>query len=223
MRYMIHCCPQRMWYVNEYLAPSMVNQGIAKDDIIIWNDTEKIGNLKSFIESMRYIGNNFPRDEGIWHIQDDVIICRDFAERTKETYDNIGIISGFICGAWTGCNQNRLDEQSIMHTWVSFPCIYIPNKYCLAFANWINTRGKRLYPSKWENGSYDDFFFIEFIKKTQPEAICHNIKPNLVDHIDYLIGSSTLRKYKPGDEIKRSMYFEDTDLVDKLEEELKRR
>ena len=44
-KYMIHACPQRMWYVTEFLVPSMLEQGIPEADITIWNDTEKRGNL----------------------------------------------------------------------------------------------------------------------------------------------------------------------------------
>ena len=46
MKYMIHCCPKRMWYVEEYLIPSMLRQGIDRDSIIIWNDN-KGGEIKS--------------------------------------------------------------------------------------------------------------------------------------------------------------------------------
>ena len=35
MTIMIHACNERMWYVNEYLVPSMTAQGIGKDNIIV--------------------------------------------------------------------------------------------------------------------------------------------------------------------------------------------
>ena len=33
MKYMIHTCEARLWYVEEYLIPSMLKQGIKEDDI----------------------------------------------------------------------------------------------------------------------------------------------------------------------------------------------
>ena len=47
MHYMIHACPQRMWYVEGFLIPSMKAQGISEEEITVWNDTEGKGNLFS--------------------------------------------------------------------------------------------------------------------------------------------------------------------------------
>ena len=43
MKYMIHLTPKREWYVNEYLIPSMIKQGIKREDIIKWNDDKGYG------------------------------------------------------------------------------------------------------------------------------------------------------------------------------------
>jgi len=42
MKYMIHACPERIWYVNNYLVPELLNQGITTQDIIVWNDDAHI-------------------------------------------------------------------------------------------------------------------------------------------------------------------------------------
>ena len=58
MRYMIHACPQRMWYVNDYLLPSLKAQGIPEEEIAIWNDTEGKGTLFSCLESFKACGKD---------------------------------------------------------------------------------------------------------------------------------------------------------------------
>ena len=35
MQYLIHTCPKRKWYVDEYLIPSMQDQGIHRQDMQI--------------------------------------------------------------------------------------------------------------------------------------------------------------------------------------------
>ena len=44
---MIHCCPKRIWYVEEYLIPSMLRQGIDRENIIVWKN-----NKNGFFRSM---------------------------------------------------------------------------------------------------------------------------------------------------------------------------
>ena len=44
-KYVIHACQQRKWYVDDYLIPSMLKQGINEDDITIWLDDKHQGNL----------------------------------------------------------------------------------------------------------------------------------------------------------------------------------
>ena len=46
-KYLIHACPKRMWYVQEYLVPSLLKQGIYESDISVYNDIDGLGNLKA--------------------------------------------------------------------------------------------------------------------------------------------------------------------------------
>jgi glutamate/tyrosine decarboxylase-like PLP-dependent enzyme len=39
------------WYVDNYLIPSMLEQGIQREDILVYNDNAKLGNLRAFIAS----------------------------------------------------------------------------------------------------------------------------------------------------------------------------
>ena len=77
-QYLIHTYPKRLWYVEQYLIPSMLAQGIDKASIIVYNDVNKEGNLLSCMKAFASVNND---DNGTWHLQDDVLICKDFKER----------------------------------------------------------------------------------------------------------------------------------------------
>lgn len=62
MIYFIHSCNARLWYVEKYLIPDMISQGIPRDDIILFNDHYSNGNQKSFYNSAQYIKCNAPHD-----------------------------------------------------------------------------------------------------------------------------------------------------------------
>lgn len=218
MRYMIHASPPRMWYVTEYLVPSMVEQGIPPDDIEIWNDTNGIGNLKSCLESFRACGK---RSGGTWHLQDDVIICRDFAERTRQ-YEGEEIVCGYACKNFECLTQKGRVPGIFM--WYSFPCTFIPNWIAGDFVRWYHCYGKTM-PQRQQlrlQGKGDDAFFKDYIRLEREYDWVINLYPPLVDHIDYLIGGTLvnhLRVYK----VNRAAGFKDTDLVDRLAEQLKKR
>ena len=91
MRYMIHSCNQRLWYVKKYLIPSMLEQGIDINDIILFNDFLSVGNQKAFYYSCKYIKQNEQLDAGIWHLTDDAMISHDFYKRTRYVPNSINI------------------------------------------------------------------------------------------------------------------------------------
>lgn len=222
MRYMIHSAPSRQWYVDGYLIPSMLEQGISRDDIVVWCDTEKKGNLQSFMESAKWCGEN-PTD-GTWHLQDDIIISRKFAKTTKEY--NYGIIAGFCVDEW-GPDWTKTGNQPIKQLWYSFPCIRIPDKTAGECAHWFFTdvrfRRDYKYTSRIQSKKHDDDFFLFFLEEKYPkhkEII--NLKPNIVDHIDYLIGGTLINSARKKS-MYRSCYWEDNDLVDTLAKKLNRR
>ena len=68
MKIMIHTCPERLWYVEEFLVPSLIAQGI--DDIKVWNDERRVGNLASCLASFASCSGG-----ETWHMQDDVVIA----------------------------------------------------------------------------------------------------------------------------------------------------
>lgn len=218
MKFLIHACPQRMWYVNEFLVPSLKAQGA--ENIEIWNDVEKKGNLRSCMESFAARSG----DGGTWHLQDDVIICHDFIERCEEHDD--GVVFGFCCRNF----NDRLDAYGdvyIPDAWNSFQCVRIPDQYARECADWVFSEAWRAesasaeLPILWRLNKGDDTFFHEFMSCRHGYETAENLKPNLVDHIDHLIGGSSLQQWR--DYIARAEYFEDQHLVRELAEAIKRR
>ena len=217
MHYMIHACPQRMWYVDGYLIPSMKAQGIPEEEITVWNDTEGKGNLFSCMESFKTCSG---QEGGTWHLQDDVIISRDFAARSRE-YDD-GIVCGFGCLNF-GPSMQETGRKPSMFMWYSFQCIRIPNEIAREFTEWFynDAINRTQYASQVVDRKHDDWFFREFIKERKRDLWIQNLDPNLVDHIDYLIGGTLINQQRHL-QINRSAFFPDQDLVEELKQRLKR-
>ena len=219
MKYMIHSCNKRLDYVKKYLIPSLVKQGINPDNIILWNDDNQLGCLKQWYLSCEYVRDNEDINDGIWHIQDDVIISRDFYEKTKEASDTI--ICGFR-GNKKLFSNNFIGLTSIKNMWYSFQCIYIPNKYLSEFVDWftqeIIIKGRK--KTYYSRNKYDDAFFMWFIQEKHPEINCINLEDSLVDHIDYIIGGSIVNQELYVKNKARSISFKDKDLIKELENEI---
>ena len=218
MRYLIHTCKQREWYVNKYLIPSLVDQGIPSEDIMVWLDTENKGNLHSCMESFSYCGKEFG---ATWHLQDDVIICRDFAERIKK-FDKDSIICGF-CGVEVGPCISRTGTVRPTQMWWSFQCIQIPNDLAKECSEWFYKdavfRDNEEIVKRIAGGKSDDWMFRKFIIECHPNVVIVNYEPNLVDHIDYLLGGSIINSAR--NKNHTSAYFKDKDLIQILEERMK--
>lgn len=212
-KYMIHTMPKRLWYVEDYLIPSMLKQGIQKDQIRVYCDPG-IGCLKSCMEAFKSVGNNY---EGTWHMQDDVIICHNFKEQTENWDWNDGIVCGFCCKY---DNPEDTGIVPVQKMWWSFPCIRIPNNIAYGCATWYYTymEGNDVYTDFLKDGVNDDWIFRHYVWDHYKDMTAINLVPNLVDHIDYLIGG-TVNSSKRTVQI-RSKYWKDEYLVNQLEEEL---
>ena len=220
IRYMIHACPKRMWYVEEFLLPEMLAQGISRDDITIWNDTEGWGNLKSFVLSMEFCRDTFLRDGSVWHIQDDVILSPNFGAYTSVHNE---LSYGFCHEKWDSDTFNYPGYTSADRSWHSFQCVCIPNKLAADFVAWYKnyTRSGCFKLMPWtKEGCHDDLIFRLFLVEKYKDHVCVNVRPNLVDHIDYLIGGTTLNK---DFSVNRSMYWEYEDSVNDLQSKLEER
>ena len=214
-KYMIHACDKRIWYVQNFLVPSMKAQGIAIKDIDIYVDEEHKGNLWSCIDSF----DKLPETGGTWHLQDDVCICRDFKQRTIE--HDTGIVTG-LCNSYS--NEHLKGFVRFEHMWYSFPCIRIPNEIAHNFVKWFKeTAQYKVRYAKWvQEGKYDDSFFLEFLTHVeQPQWLTvYNLAPNLIQHIDYLIGGSTVNTQRKQE--ASSVFFEDSILINKLAKDIEK-
>lgn len=219
MKYMIHACNNRMWYVNGYLVPSMLEQGIKEADIFVYQDTECDGNLVSWVVSCHKAWDMW-EEQNIWHLQDDVLICRDFKERTEKLEDFDGIVQGFACKY----DKNIPSGECLVgdfQMWFSFPCIRIPNKITKLSAEWADLW-------VWKDPQYgfwirhkkgDDMIFKVYAESYQREVELKKLAPNLVEHVDWLLGGSEVNKQR-GKEIIRSAFWNDEALVEELKNKL---
>lgn len=217
MKILIHACPQRMWYVRDFLIPMLQEQGA--ENIEVWNDIHGKGNLVACMESFAArIG-----DGGTWHIQDDVLPCRDFVKRCEE-YDE-GLVYGFCCRNF----NDRIDAYGEVYApdaWHSFQCVRIPDEWARDCAEWVFSKAWREespmpeVPILFGMGKGDDTFFHEYINCRHGYETALNLKPNLVEHVDWLIGGSSLQKWR--DYIAKAEFFEDADLVNDLKQRINR-
>ena len=216
IKYMIHTYPKREWYVLDYIVPSMIKQGINKDDIIICSDRDNLGNLKSFISSLKLV------EYDTWHLQDDIIISSEFKDKTEVLSYLNTIVCGFVhydfnTGS-TLCTGFALPKFMFM----SFPCIFIPKKYSDRFLYWLEfSKTKEKYQKEISSGKNDDLLFYNFINEEYPKMKIYNCKPCLVDHVDYLIGGSSINNRHFLGEPIRAFYWKEEKLVKDLEKRLK--
>lgn len=214
-KYMIHTCNDREWYVYKFLIPSMLEQGINAEDIITYVDSSRLGNLLSCMDSFDSTGNI--HCSGIWHLQDDIIISSKFKELT-EYYDTSGVVCGY-CGT-EDTHKHICGETTPKQMWYSFPCIRIPTHISYACSEWYFLFANRNpeYRLWVDAGKHDDSFFELYMQEYCHYLTVLNLKPNLVDHIDYLIGGSLINKIRS--EPARSAYFEEQYLIDNLKKQL---
>ena len=218
MLIMIHACPARMWYVDEFLIPSLVAQGIEREEITVWNDTEKRGNLYACMDSFSEAAKH---DGDTWHLQDDVLVCRDFAERIDIEEDVV--VCGFCHTLFEPFNRPMPGFTPAAFMFNSFPCIRIPNRIAGEFVDWFynDARYRPKYKPWLESNIHDDGFWHDFYAEQHAHDYVWNLVPNLVEHVDWLIGGSTINQWRGY--VCRSSYWEDEELVLELSQQLARR
>lgn len=220
MKYLIHTCTNRRWYVDKYIIPSMLQQNINREDISVYCDDKQEGILVSTMNTFRRLSDE--NDGGLtWHLQDDVLLSSTFAQRTKEYEHTNAIICGF-CSKYDATPLN-VGRVGIDKMWYSFPCIMIPNKIAGECANWffkdvINNPEYRMWVRKKK---YVDSIFRIFMEDYYPDNVAINVSPNLVDHVDYLIGGSLVNACRDQNELVKSLCWEEPELLDELKERLR--
>ena len=216
---LIHACNAREWYVYEYLVPAILQQGLPHDNIIVWHDYKRIGNLHSFIQSLKWLQENMGDRDSVWHIQDDVIISRDFVQRIRQEQE--GIMCGFCCKDFNPQDYECIGQVPALHMWNSFQCIKIPIELGGRFVDWVLSKEclmNQLYFRYYKTGKMDDTLFRQFVIKKGGVRI-YNMTPNIVDHVDFLIGGSIINGGRKLLE-ERSFYWGDQSLVDELRQKI---
>lgn len=218
LRVLIHACPPRMWYVDQFLVPSLRSRGVEPR---IWNDEAGLGCLEICMAAFAAVEG----DGDTWHIQDDVLLCRDFVRRAED-FPAGEVVYGFAC-------EYFLDDPDLHGTvyvpdaWHSFQCVRIPDAWARECAEWY-------YSGAWQRESDnpeleilkiankgDDTFFREFLLCRHGEGTVINAKPNLAEHVDLLLGGSVLSQYR--DYRAVAHWWDDNDLTAQLRAELKAR
>ena len=192
MEVVIHAVPERLWYVEEFLIPSLEAQGA--DTVRVWTDSDHKGNLAACMECFAAMDG----EGGAWHIQDDVLICSDFAARAR-VFDS-GVAWGFCC-------EYFLDDPAQVgfvypeDAWHSFQCVRIPHAYARACAAWVASGAWRdlcdpELEALYDTNRGDDSFFRTWLRETHPAEGVLNMKPCLVEHVDLWIGGSMLHQWR---------------------------
>ena len=205
-KYLIHSYKDRQWYVDKYLIPSMVKQGIDRGDIDIFEDDGSLGCLEAFMQSCLML----EPEGGTWHLQDDVIISSQFKRWTEEYAQN-RVVCGF-CSRYSKKCPPGLVYPDLM--WYSFPCIYIPNVLAREFATWFyrETIYNPHYESWISKKKFEDSIFMDYLQQYCPGKQILNLAPNIVNHIDYLLGGSIVNSNRV-ESIVHSIYWEEPELL----------
>lgn len=214
MNYLIHTCSQRRWYVDEFLVPSMKEQGIEDDEIAIYTDEKGEGQLRSFINSYELV-----KGKDTWHLQDDIIISKNFKQMAEE-HNN-----GIVCGFCNGFSNGYPGYANVWVMWYSMPCIRLPDYIFKGLVGWMNDPAiQRRYKCYFDANKHDDVFLEMYLKEFYSNMRVWNLAPNMVNHIDHLIGGSLINqdRSKPIEFIM-SKYWDEPELLEDIENKLKER
>lgn len=216
-KYLIHTCKEREWYVRDFLVPSMVKQGIEYNNIFIYIDSRHEGNLVACMKAFQQVELFSDFNEIVWHLQDDVAISKEFKQYTECKYN-----SDIICAFCTREQITRpIGQVDPVDMWYSFQCIGIKSEIASGCAYWFENTGKNEpeLSKLVSRGFGDDEVFKWYCTKVCSGLKVLNLMPNLVEHIDFLIGGSTAAKGMPQ---RRAMYLKDgAEIVQNLMKELK--
>ncbi len=211
MKIVIHTCDPRLWYVRDFLVPALREQGLNPS---IHNDDDHKGCLWAYMDSFRGLKRT---DEGTWHLQDDVYPCRDFAKVAAEHDD--GIVYGFY--------HRHVADKDFVAGWVpvqkatySFPCIRIPDRLAVEFAEWFlsDAQYRDCYKRWVKEKKFVDAFWKVFILEKYGNEKVFNLSPSIVEHVDEYMGGSTINFWRDG--WCHAEEFNDTEAIEELKVKL---
>jgi hypothetical protein len=129
-------------------------------------------------------------------------------------------VCGFSSLKYDGDIETKKGIVPRKDMWFSFPCIRIPNYMAVECAEWVEKYiiGNPVYEKYWKDGNNDDWAFRQYLKEFHKDCKALNIVPNLVNHVDYLIGGSSGKRNREHPIV--SQYWEDDYLVEELKDAL---
>ena len=188
-----------------------------KDDIIVLNDVSGMGNLRSFLFMCNYVVKNDIGDS--WYLQDDILLSSNFVKTCMEMRKDI-VVNGFVYADPAGNdNYKYVGLQKPNRYWFSFPCCYIPVKYIQEFLRWFDeilVAGK--YKKMISRNMYDDLFFWKYMQEKHAEHHIYNASPNLVNHIDYMLGGSCLPYQKC--KIRHAYFWNEPEKIEEIQKRI---
>ena len=171
MKYVIRKVPERNTKYLERLIP----------DALVYNDTVHEGAIWSFVQAIEKV------DDDAVYVQDDMILCRDFIQRTQEYVnkypDEVIVFSNFSHGKLT----QKAVTEGFFHPkeggWLL--CTYIPKELAKGFAQWWRgSRWRHTVPASsycnWIKRQYDDIFFRQYLIEQGRQVFV--TVPNLAGH-----------------------------------------
>lgn len=221
--YMIHTCEDRFWYVRDFILPSMLKQGIDGNHILVYRDKNRIGNLRAWVDSCNRLSvqARYARIKNVWHLQDDIVISKNFKKVTEE-YEKHDLVCGFTCGydKKPEAGTFLLEERKM---WYSFPCINISTELTTEFAKWANTNlwQSQHFKEAVKRNNCDDLIFREWLYDTHGKTEEINLAPNVINHVDKMIGGSMCNKQRDPNKDTMSIFWDEDDVIANLEKELK--
>lgn len=85
-------------------------------------------------------------------------------------------------------------DVGVEDAWHSFQCVRIPDAYARECAAWLHGDGrlKSEYPLWIRTGKMDDSVFRTYLLDMHARETVENLRPCLVEHVDWIIGGSIL-------------------------------
>ena len=102
------------------------------------------------------------------------------------------------------------------------PCIRIPGEIFSHFREWMNSRETQTkFRHYIMENKHDDVLFQQFLVEQYPKIVGLNLAPNLVNHIDHLLGGSLINQNRGRDtEYIMSRYWDEPELLEEIENSL---
>jgi len=213
--YVIHTSPKRIDFVQGYMIPCFERYGIK--DIIVWNDVKMEGQLQAWTKCAEWIVMNKPDYEGTWHLEDDVVPCKNFKAIADSVSAEGIIVQGFVTNNPFADFKGKTGKLPVQCLPYGMQCIYIPNFYLKGFIyfvdKYVNTG---LYHKRqYDCGTlYSDNVFRGLVRKYCKDSCVNILEDCMVEHIDYLIGGRSIKKQKFTD--RRAIKFDNYEEVELL-------